>query len=575
MLKLFQHYKPYLGLVLTTVILIFVQSFTELLLPGLMQGIIDVGIKNSDYSYITMRGGMMLLVILLQFAAVIGIGYFSAKVAASASRDLRNRLFSKAESFSLVEFDRFGTSSLITRTTNDITQVQNFTVMFLRVVVMAPIMCVGGVVMAFATNASLAKYVLLVMPLVVLAIVLVARYVIPLFNSMQTKIDSLNRITRENLTGMRVVKAFLKTDYEIGRFDKANDDLTKTTIRIQRIMGSLMPALMLIMNIAAVVIMWVGAGTIAQGGLEVGQLVAFVQYCMQIMMALTMLSMIFVMLPRAIVSINRINEVLDTQPDIKDGRDADSGSELKGCVEFCDVSFRYPGADEPVLKGISFTAEPGKTTALIGSTGSGKSTVINLIPRFYDVSEGTVLLNGKDIRLYSQQALRSKIGFVPQKGVLFSGTIAQNLRFGKEDAADEELWHAAEIAQAADFIRAKPDGLNEHIAQGGTNLSGGQKQRLSIARALVKQPEIYIFDDSFSALDFKTDAALRSALKRETNHATVIIVAQRVSSIMDADRIIVLNDGEVCGIGRHGELLESSPVYREIVESQLTKEEMA
>ncbi len=574
MIKMFRHYRPFVGIILVTVALIGIQSFAELLLPALMQNIIDVSIVNKDYRDVILRAAVMLLVVIAEFAAVVGIGYFSAKISAGISRDLRRKVFDKAEQFSLQEFDRFGTSSMITRTTNDITQIQNFTVMFLRIVVMAPIMCIGGLVMAFATDSALAVYVLMAMPLVVLAIAFVAKKGMPLFHSMQEKIDRLNRITRENLTGMRVVKAFLKTDYEIRRFDDANEDLTRTTIRVQRIMGGLMPLLMLIMNVAAVAITWAGAGNIAEGTLEVGQLVAFTQYVMLIMMSLTMMSMIFVMLPRAVVSANRINEVLDTEPSVSDGEKPEVSADRKGYVEFRSVSFSYPNADEAVLKNISFTACPGQTTAFIGSTGSGKSTIINLIPRLYDVTEGEILVDGIDVRDYSQEELRDKIGFVPQKGVLFSGTIGENLRFGREDATEEELWHAAEIAQAADFIRAKPEGMEEHISQGGKNVSGGQKQRLAIARALVKKPEIYIFDDSFSALDFKTDAALRGALKSETRESTVFIVAQRVSTILDADRIVVLDDGQISGIGTHRELLEHCPVYREIVESQLSKEEM-
>lgn len=575
MIKLLRHYKPYTGLVLLTVVMIGLQSFSELFLPTVMQQIIDVSIVNKDYTGVWIRAGVMLAVVILQFLDIVGIGYFSAKIGSGVSRDLRAKLFTKVQGFSLREFDEFGTSSLITRTTNDITQIQNFTVMLLRIVVMAPIMCIGGLVMAFWTNASLAGYVLIAMPVVVIVIGLIASKAMPMFKAMQKKIDRLNQITRENLTGMRVVKAFIKTDYEIKRFDQANDDLTKTSIRVQRIMGSMMPALMLVMNLVSVMLTWVGAERILEGGLEVGQLVAFIQYVMMIMFSLTMLSMVFVMLPRAIVSANRVNEVLDTEDTLRDGVKPSDAPDKKGYVEFRNVSFRYPGADEPVLKNISFSASPGQTTAFIGSTGSGKSTVVNMIPRLYDVSEGQVLVDGVDVRNFTQKELRDKIGFVPQKGVLFSGTIAENLRFGKEDATEEELWHAASTAQAKDFIKQKPLEMNEHIAQGGSNVSGGQKQRLSIARALVKKPEVYIFDDSFSALDFKTDATLRAALKKETQSATVLIVAQRVSTIMDADRIVVLDNGEVCGIGTHRELLSSCDVYREIVESQLSKEEIA
>lgn len=572
MLKLFKRFKPYIGMLFCVVFFIALGSFAEIYLPSTIERIIDVGIVNSDKPYILKQSLYMFASIAVSAFGAVMIGYFAAKISSGIGRDLRAEVFKKAESFSLNEFDSFGASSLITRTTNDITQFQNFSVMFMRVVVKAPIMSVGSIIMAIATNPKMSVYVLASIPILALTISLVAKKVIPMFSAVQKKIDRLNQITRENLTGMRVVKAFLKTDYEIERFDEANDDLTKTSIKIMRIMGGLMPAMLVLMNAVVIIVMWVGADLIVAKGLEVGELIKFTQYINNIMFAIMMLSVIFVMLPRAIASAKRINEVLETEPSVVDGEGA--VSEGKGEIEFKNVTFTYPNADEPVLKNISFKAHKGETTAFIGSTGSGKSTIINLIPRFYDVSEGEILIDGADIRSYSLKALRDKIGFVPQRGVLFSGTIADNLRFGREDATDEELVEAAKVSQSYDFIMAKENGFSEHISQGGTNVSGGQKQRLSIARALVKKAEIYIFDDSFSALDFKTDAALRKDLKGYTENSTVLIVAQRVSTIMDADRIVVLGDGEVVGIGTHKELLKSSPVYREICLSQLSKEEI-
>lgn len=572
MTRLLRYYKPFLLLVVGTVLFILTQAFSELILPSTIARTIDIGVVDKDIPYIFSQGAIMLVAILIAAGASVLVGFFSSRLAAKVSRSLREKIFTKITDFSSVEIDKLSTSSLITRTTNDINQIQGFTVMFLRIIVMAPCMCIGGIVMAYSTNASLTKYVLLAMPFVVLGITLIARKAIPLFSKQQEKLDRLNLITRENLTGMRVVKAFIRTDYEIDRFKVANDDLTRLAIKVQRLMGTMMPLLALIMNVTAVVIMWVGGNAVANSTLEVGSLVSYIQYIMMIMGSLAMLSMIFVMLPRAIVSAKRIDEVIDTPFAIVDG-----SVELKSSsaeITFNDVTFTYPNASEPVLKNVTFTAQAGKTTAFIGSTGSGKSTLISLIPRFYDATEGEILINGTNVSSCTLQSLRDQIGYVQQRGVLFSGTIADNLRFGKRDATDNELLDAAETAQSLDFIKSKDGEFDSHIAQGGANVSGGQKQRLSIARAVVKRPNILIFDDSFSALDFKTDRALRGALKSKCAGTTTLIVAQRVSTILDADRIVCLEAGEICGIGTHKELLKSCEVYREIASSQLTAEEM-
>lgn len=573
MKKTLNYYKPYTWLIILTLFFIIIQSFSELLLPNSVKNIIDVGVANKDNSFVLNQGLIMIFLVIGIAISTIAVGYFSSKVSSLVARDLRREVFAKVEQFSLKEFDKFGTSSLITRTNNDIIQIQTVSAIILRIAVMSPIMCIGGVFMAFSTNSSLANYVLLAMPVVVITILLVAKSAIPKFTLIQKKIDNVNQITRENLTGLRVVKAFIKTDYEIDRFDKANSNLTDLNIKANRIMGSLMPLLMIIMNSVIVVIMWFGSDIVASGNLEVGSLVAFTQYVMQIMFSLVMLSMAFVMLPRAMVSSKRIMEVLNTNTDIIDG-DKDIDNSCNGVIEFKDVSFSYPNSQEPVLENVSFSAVPGQTTAFIGSTGSGKSTLINLIPRFYDVSQGSIMIDGVDIKNYSQNKLRDIMGFVPQKGLLFSGTIEENLCYGNNNATKDDLIEAATTAQALEFIMSKEKQFDEHIAQGGGNVSGGQKQRLSIARALMKKPKIYIFDDSFSALDYKTDSNLRKALKSQTTNSTVLIVAQRVSTIMYADKIVVLDEGKVVGIGKHKELISSCPVYREIVESQLSKEEM-
>lgn len=525
--------------------------------------------------YILITGAKMLLIALISMACSIAVGYMASRIAAALGRNLRENVFEKVVSFSNAEFDRFSTASLITRSTNDIQQIQMFVVMLLRMVLYAPIVGIGGVIKVFNTNSSM-SWIIGVAVAAIMALVLVLfTTVMPRFKLMQKLIDRLNLVTREILTGIMVIRAFGTEKHEEKRFDKANDDLTRTNLFVNRVMTCMMPTMMLLMNAITLLIMWNGAYSIDDGVMQVGDLMAFIQYTMQIIMSFLMLSMVSVMLPRASVSMTRIDEVLVSESVIVDSENLQKSlASEKGVVEFRDVSFRYPNAEENVLSHISFTAKPGQTTAFIGSTGSGKSTLVNLIPRFYDVTEGQVLVDGVDVRNMSQHELHDKLGYVPQKGVLFSGTIDSNLRYGKKDASEEAIRQAAEIAQATEFIDAKPDGYDSPIAQGGTNVSGGQKQRLSIARAIAKDPQIYIFDDSFSALDYKTDLTLRNALKEHTGDATVLIVAQRISTILHADQILVLDDGHVVGKGTHRELMKSCEEYQQIAMSQLSKEEL-
>lgn len=525
--------------------------------------------------YILLTGAKMLLIALISMACSISVGYMASRVAAALGRNLRENVFEKVVSFSNAEFDHFSTASLITRSTNDIQQIQMFVVMLLRMVLYAPIVGIGGVIKVFNTNSSMSWIIGVAVAAIIVLVLVLFTTVMPRFKLVQKFIDRLNLVTREILTGIMVIRAFGTEKHEEKRFDKANDDLTRTNLFVNRVMTCMMPTMMLIMNGITLLIMWNGAYSIDDGVMQVGDLMAFIQYTMQIIMAFLMISMVSVMLPRATVSMTRIDEVLVSESVIMDPENPQkSVASEKGVVEFRDVSFRYPNAEENVLSHISFTAKPGQTTAFIGSTGSGKSTLVNLIPRFYDVTEGQVLVDGVDVRDMSQHELHDKLGYVPQKGVLFSGTIDSNLRYGKKDASEETIRQAAEIAQATEFIDAKPDGYDSPIAQGGTNVSGGQKQRLSIARAIAKDPKIYIFDDSFSALDYKTDLTLRNALKEHTGDATVLIVAQRISTILHADQILVLDDGHVVGKGTHSELMKSCEEYQQIAMSQLSKEEL-
>ncbi|MEK8129130.1 ABC transporter ATP-binding protein [Paenibacillus filicis] len=575
MLKLFRYLKPYRVAVGLVLVLILLQSLSDLYLPTLMADIVDHGVVTGDTPYIWRIGGFMLLVAALGAACSVGASYWSSRAASGFARDLRSRVFAHVEQFSLQEFDKIGTASLITRTTNDINQLYQVLGIMMRVIVMAPMMCIGGIVMAVSKDAVLSLVLIGIVPLLALFIFLVFRKGGPLFKAMQTKLDRLSLVLREQLTGVRVIRSFNRIPHEQERFAQANGDLTDTAIQVNRIMASMMPVMMLVLNFAGIAIIWYGGIRIDNGHMQVGDLIAFIQYAWQIMFSLVFASMMFVMIPRASASAVRIQEVLTMKPDIRDGESSRPRTATRPSVEFRGVSFRYPGAEMPALTDISFETHPGEVTAIIGGTGSGKSTLINLIPRFYDVEEGQVLIGGSDVRTMTQESLRLQIGLVPQKATLFTGTVAENIRYGNEEASEEELRRAAEIAQASDFIGKMPEGYNAPISQGGANVSGGQKQRLAIARALVRRPAIYLFDDSFSALDLKTDAKLRAALLPETADACVLIVAQRVSTVMEADRILVLHEGRLVGSGTHRELLESSPVYREIAASQLTEEEIA
>ncbi|MCI0182162.1 MAG: ABC transporter ATP-binding protein [Acidibacillus sp.] len=575
MLKLLRYLKPYRTAVTLVLVLIFLQSLSSLYLPYLMSNIVDVGVVKGDIPYIIKIGGFMLLVTIIGGICAIFAGLFASKASAGFGQILRSKVFTHVENFTLHEFDQIGTSSLIVRTNNDIMQVQQLVNMMLRMMVMAPLTAIGGIIMAVYTDAKLSLIIVVVMPVLGLAIYAVLGRGISLFRVMQEKVDILNRVLRENLTGIRVIRSFGRTPYELHRFDAANLDLTDTSVRVYKIMAALMPMMMLIINLSTLAILWFGGIRINDGAMQVGNLMAFIQYVMQIMFSVMMVSMMAFMIPRGQASAVRIHEVLQMVPEISDPISEKMTGETRGDIEFRDVTFSYPGAQEPALAHLSFHIHAGETTAIIGGTGSGKSTLIHLIPRFYDIDSGSILVDGVDVREMSQAHLRAKIGFVPQKAVLFSETIAQNIRYGNENSTDEEVRKAAEVAQAYEFIATMKNGFDSVIAQGGANVSGGQKQRLAIARALVRKAEVYIFDDSFSALDFKTDANLRAALKKEVAGATVILVAQRVSTVMDADRIIVLDDGKLAGIGTHKELMNSCSVYREIVESQLSEEEIA
>lgn len=535
------------------------------------------GIDMGDFQtkYLIKSGIKMLLVSMLGMIVAIFVGMIAAQTAAKTAMNLRNQVFRKVLAFSNVEMDKFSTASLITRSTNDIQQIQMVIVMLLRMVMFAPVMAIGGIIKVLSTNASL-SWIIVVAVITILCIVMVLMVIaMPKFKIMQSLVDRVNLVAREILTGLPVIRAFSRERYEEERFDEANKVLKKTQLFVNRVMAFMQPAMMLIMNCITLAILWFGAKGIDKGTMQVGEMTAFITYTMLIVMSFLMLTMISIMMPRAAVSATRVDEILNTELTVVDREGITENKEAgNGVVEFKDVSFKYPNADDDVLKNITFTAKPGQTTAIIGSTGSGKTTLVNLIPRFYDVTEGYITIDGIDIRDMSQEDLRNKLGFVPQKGVLFSGDIASNLRFGKEDATDEEIKRAAAIAQAEEFISQKEEGYKSPISQGGTNVSGGQKQRLSIARAIAKNPKVYVFDDSFSALDYKTDVALRKALKEEIKDSTVIIVAQRISTILNAEQIIVLDDGEIAGIGTHRELLKNCDVYKQIAQSQLSEAEI-
>jgi ATP-binding cassette subfamily B protein len=577
MLKLFRLIRPYRGYVAVVLVLALAQSIGFLLLPRLMSDIVDKGIVRGDQRAILETGGLMLLMSIVATVCAICGSYYSSKVATGFGRILRGAIFARVEHFSIHQFDRFSAASLVTRTTNDTTQVQQMLIMMLTMVITAPMMAVGGVILALSQDTQLAWVLIAAMPPMALVFGLIMRGATPLSQAMQLKIDRLNLVLGEGLGGVRVIRAFDRGAHQHDRFDQANLDLTNTAIAVNRLIACLMPALIVMLNLTSVAIIWFGSHRIDQGTMQVGAMIASLQYAMQILFAVFMVTAMFVMLPRASASAARINEVLDVEAEIVDPAApiARQPAASRGHVEFQDVTFQYPGAEEPALTGVSFTAHPGEVTAIVGGTGSGKSTLAGLIPRFYDVNHGRVLVDGVDVRQMPQADLRARIGFVPQKAVLFTGTVSANVRYGREGASDDEVRRAATVAQAIEFIDALPETFEAPISQGGINLSGGQKQRLAIARAIVRKPDIYVFDDSFSALDLTTDARLRAALKDETVNATVFVVAQRISTVINADRIVVLDNGRVVGVGTHAGLLETSETYREIVESQASLEEVA
>jgi len=565
---------PYRWPILLVLALLLVQAIANLYLPELNADIINNGVAKGDTDYIMRTGGFMLVVTFaLGIAAIVGV-FFAARTAMAFGRDVRSALFRKVQTFSQVEVNHFGAASLITRNTNDIQQVQMVVLLALNVMVSAPIMVIGGVIMALRQDVPLSGLLLVILPIMAALIGFVMSRAIPLFQAMQRKLDRINLVMRETLAGVRVIRAFVRTRHEEERFDEANQDLMVTALTVNRLFALTIPSLMAIMNLTTVAVLFFGAYRVDSGEMPIGNLTAFLQYIMQVLFAVMTAVIMFVMVPRGAVSAGRVKEVLDTEPAIVDPP-APVSPPRRGRVEFRDVEFRYPGAEEPVLRSISFEANPGETTAIVGSTGSGKSTLINLIPRLYDATGGSVLVDGVDVRDMDRPDLWRRIGMIPQRAFLFGGTVASNLRWGDEQAADEDLWRALEIAQGRDFVAELPDQLEAPIAQGGTNVSGGQRQRLAIARALAHRPDIYVFDDSFSALDFRTDARLRAALARELGDATVIIVAQRVGTILHADRIVVLEAGGIAGIGTHDELMRTCETYREIVLSQVTEEEVA
>ena len=576
LLKLLGRYlRPHWRLLIGVVVFQLAQSLLSLWLPTLNADIVDNGIAKGDTGYILSTGAEMLGVTIVQIACSITAVYFGAKVAMLVGRDLRGAIFHRVGEFSEREVTRFGAPSLITRNTNDVQQVQMLVLMTCTLLVAAPILAIGGIILAMRQNLQLSWLIAVSVPVLLIAVSIIIVRMVPQFRKMQERIDRVNRVLREQLTGIRVVRAFVREDVETARFTVANDQVTDTAIRAGRLFALMFPIVMLVLNVSSVAVIWFGAGLVADGAMQIGTLTAFLQYLAQILMGVMMSTMMAFLVPRAAVCADRIGEVLDTEPSVSAVENPITEVTARGTVEFVGVGFSYPGAEQPVLSDVTFFAEPGKTTAVIGSTGAGKTTLVNLIPRLFDATSGIVLVDGVDVAELDPELLWSRIGLVPQKPYLFSGTVASNLRYGNPDATDDELWRALEIAQAKGFVEEMPDGLDAAVAQGGTNVSGGQRQRLAIARALVRRPEIYIFDDSFSALDTATDARLRSALARNESDATMIVVAQRVSTIIDADQIVVLEDGHVVGRGTHAELVDSNPTYAEIVSSQLTAEEAA
>jgi ATP-binding cassette subfamily B protein len=570
LIRLLRRYlEPYQRELTFVVLLQLVGTIAMLYLPSLNGAIIDDGVAKGDTGYIMRAGAMMLLVTIVQIMSSIAAVYFGSRAAMSFGRDLRAAIFARVGEFSGREVAQFGAPSLITRTTNDVQQVQMLVAMTCTMLVAAPIMCVGGIIMALREDVGLSWLVVVAVPAMVGAVGLIIRQMMPQFRMMQVRIDRVNQVLREQIGGIRVVRAFVREPYEVKRFDKANVDLTQTALLAGRLMAMIFPIVMLVFNASSVAVLWFGAQRIDAGQLQIGELTAFMQYLVQILMSVMMATFMVMIVPRAAVCSERITEVLGTESSVRPPTRPAPVSRDRGDLEFREVTFQYPGAEEPVLRDVSFRVGAGETTAIIGSTGAGKTTLLSLIPRLFDVTGGAVLIDGVDVREQDMDELWNRIGLVPQKAYLFTGTVASNLRYGNPEATDDELWRALEIAQARDFVEAMPGGLDASIAQGGTNVSGGQRQRLAIARALVHRPAVYLFDDSFSALDLGTDARLRAALRPVVADAAVVIVAQRVSTILDADQILVLEDGVVVGAGRHDELLETCPTYAEIVESQL------
>ncbi|GAA3548903.1 ABC transporter ATP-binding protein [Nonomuraea rosea] len=567
--------RPY-GKEITLVVLFqFVQTLATLYLPTLNADIIDDGVVKGDTGYIMRVGLVMLVVTLVQIVCSVVAVYYGAKTSMALGKDLRAAIFHRVQDFSAQEVSRFGAPSLITRTTNDVQQVQLLVLMTFTMMVAAPIMCVGGIVLALRQDPTLSSLLLVVLPVMIIIVGVIVVLMRPLFRTMQERIDRINQVLREQITGIRVIRAFVRDRHERERFGVANDQLTDVSLRVGRLMALMFPSVMLVVNVSSVAVVWFGGHRIAEGAMEVGALTAVISYLMQILMSVMMAMFMFMMIPRAEVCAERIEEVLGSKPTVHPPADPVTPERRIGELELRSVDFRYPGAEEPVLCEVSFAARPGRTTAIIGSTGSGKTTLLNLIPRLFDATAGDVLVDGVNVRDLDPVVLARTVGLVPQSPYLFSGTIASNLRYGRPDATDEELWQALEVAQAREFVQEMPGGLDEPISQGGTNVSGGQRQRLAIARTLVHRPEIYLFDDSFSALDYATDARLRAALSDQIADATIVIVAQRVNTIRDADRILVLDEGRVVGSGDHTELMDSCPTYREIVLSQLTEQEAA
>ncbi|KJK41467.1 multidrug ABC transporter ATPase [Streptomyces variegatus] len=567
--------RPYKRPIALLVLLQFLQTCATLYLPTLNADIIDEGVVNGDTGYILGYGGLMIGISLIQVVCNIGAVYYGARTASALGRDVRGAVFDRVQSFSAREVGHFGAPSLITRTTNDVQQVQMLALMTFTLLVSAPIMCVGGIVLALGLDVPLSGVLVAVVPVLGICVTLIVRRLRPLFRSMQERLDAVNRVLREQITGNRVIRAFVRDEYEQQRFRKANTDLTDVALGTGNLLALMFPIVMTVVNLSSIAVVWFGAHRIDSGGMQIGDLTAFLAYLMQIVMSVMMATFMFMMVPRAEVCAERIQEVLDTSSSVVPPSAPVRELRRHGHLEIRGAGFRYPGAEEPVLRAVDLVARPGETTAVIGSTGSGKSTLLGLVPRLFDATDGQVLVDGVEVAEIDPKLLAKTVGLVPQKPYLFAGTVATNLRYGNPDATDDELWHALEVAQAKDFVQGLEGGLDSPIAQGGTNVSGGQRQRLAIARTLVQRPEIYLFDDSFSALDYATDAALRAALTQETAEATVVIVAQRVSTIRDADRIVVLDEGRVVGTGRHHELMADNETYREIVLSQLTEAEAA